>query len=148
MICPKSSEVDQFLHLATTLTDRYLFWLIGSHYRWGVLVLLKFSCFPVAHQQTCRPRDKNYMILQWKVYLKWMSTFCENNWWGARANKSSAHPFIKPFCPGCLKLAQGAGCRVVWTWCRAPGAGLRVLGAGCCLEFNGTSWLFVTITCQ
>ena len=41
----------------------------------GVLVLLKFSCFPVAHQQTCRPRDKNYMILQWKVYVKWTSTF-------------------------------------------------------------------------
>ena len=43
---------------------------------WGVLVLLKFSCFPVARQQTCRPRDKNYMILQWKVYGKWTSTFC------------------------------------------------------------------------
>ena len=33
-------------------------------YSRGVLVLLKFSHFPVARQQTCRPRDKNYMILQ------------------------------------------------------------------------------------
>ena len=44
---------------------------------WGVLVLLKFLRFPVVRQQTCHPRDKNYMILQWKVYVKWTSTFCE-----------------------------------------------------------------------
>ena len=30
----------------------------------GVLVLLKFSRFPVARQQICRSRNKNYMILQ------------------------------------------------------------------------------------
>ena len=42
-----------------------------------MLVLLKDLHFSVVHQQTCRPRDKNYMILQWKVYVKWTSTFCE-----------------------------------------------------------------------
>ena len=42
-----------------------------------MLVFLKFWHFSLACQQTCHPRDKNYMILQWKAYVKWTSTFCE-----------------------------------------------------------------------
>ena len=64
----------------------------------GVLVLLKCSRFPETRQQTCHPHDKNCMILQWKVYVKWTSTFCEKTddvYALARVNKISAkraHP--------------------------------------------------------
>ena len=49
----------------------------------GVLVLAEFCDFSLARQQTCRPHDKNYMILQWKVYVKWTRGFSEK-WDDAR----------------------------------------------------------------
>ena len=81
------------------------FGCFGAYIWWEFIFkgVVKFSRFPLAREQTARPRDKKhqwqmgiYSQVKWVLEEKKTSTFCEENWPCVRANKISAkraHPW-------------------------------------------------------